>query len=918
MGNERKKFVVVDAMAMAYKAYFAMGAQRLQTSKGEPTSAVYGFVSQLLKLIEELNPDFLAVAYDSKEKTFRHEEYPEYKATRDEMPDDMIPQLARIKELVEAMGIASFIKPGYEADDIVGALVKDAENRDYQSYMATPDKDYFQLVGEKSYVYRSKRRLDQTETVTPDAFRERFGFEPPLMIDYLALVGDASDNIPGVKGIGEKTAAPLIAKLGTIEDIYDNLDAIDSKATRTKLEKGRDDAFLSKKLVTIKTDIDVGADWRTIRFGNPDLAETERLFAELEFASLYAKLREALGMKEKELNVETADTFDEKAVDYGLIVNEKEARRLADRLKRAKRFVFDTETDSLKARKARLAGVSFSTKEGEARFVAVNPVKQSDTLFDADLSDRLPLDAFVEIFKPVFEDESIGKICQHGKYDLAVLRNVGIETRGFEFDTMLASYALDPDQKHGMDDLAKRLLNYEPIPFSEIVNDKKDGGKIFEAPLETLSDYACEDADVTNRLFVALAKKVEEEGVERLCREIEFPLVPVLEAMERVGVAVDRGALGELSDELEKAKSDYTREIFEAAGEEFNVNSTQQLQKILFEKLGLEARKKTKTGYSTDAQTLEELRGEHEIIEHILNYREAAKLKSTYADALPRLIDDDGRLHTTFNQTAASTGRLSSVDPNLQNIPVRSETGKRIRRAFTAAGEGRTILSLDYSQIELRIMASVSGDENLKRAFENDEDIHRAAAMRVFGVKSEDVDSDMRRKAKEVNFGIMYGIGPYGLSTRLGISQQEAREVIDEYFKQFPKVRAYVDGAIESAREKGYAVTLRGRRRYLPNIASKNYAVRQFQERAAINMPIQGTAADMIKLAMIDVHKELQKKKWKTTMVLQVHDELLFDARKEEIEELEPRLRELMITAMDLDVPIKVDGGVGENWLEAH
>lgn len=582
-------------------------------------------------------------------------------------------------------------------------------------------------------------------------------------------------------------------------------------------------------------------------------------------------------------------------------------------------IVFDTETDSLDTFNVNLAGCSFSVKPKEAWFVIVNPQKEAAGLFAADLSDRLPVDEFVKIFKPLFENKAIKKVCQNGKYDIAVLKHYEINVENFYFDTMLASYVIDPDQKHNMDDLSEKYLNYKPIPLLNLIGSKKTPEKIFDVDPNKLSEYSCEDADITFRLYEILNDILIKEKLTKVAYEIEFPLVEVLEEMERTGVKIDINILNAFSKDLQILLDNYTNDIYKHAGETFNINSTQQLQKILFDKLGLSPTSKTKTGYSTDAKTLESLKGSHPIIDSILEYRQVAKLKSTYADSLPDLINPKtGRIHTTFNQTIASTGRLSSVEPNLQNIPIRTELGKEIRKAFVPRDKNHIILSADYSQIELRIMASISGDKTLTKAFQDGEDIHRRTAALVFQVDPNDVTPDMRRKAKEVNFGILYGLGPFGLKSRLGITQTHAKEIIDNYFKSFASVKKFMDESIKNAQKKGFAETLTGRRRFLKNINSNNRVVRQFEERVAINMPIQGTAADMIKLAMINIHKELKKRNAKTKMVLQVHDELVFDVHKEELDELRPLITDLMINSLPLNVPVAVESGIGENWLDAH
>ncbi len=919
-----KKFVIVDALAMAYRAYFAFMNRPLVNSKGESTSAVYGFTTQLIRVIEQTKPDLLAVAFDSKEKTFRHEIFEGYKASRSAMPDDLIPQIQKIKELVETFNIPLYIKAGFEADDIIGTAVRIAEKNKMISFAVTPDKDYVQLITDKVSLIKTGKASDDLIITDIKKAEEEYGFKPEFMVDYLALVGDASDDIPGVAGIGPKTAQPLIQQFGHLEDIYDNIEKIDKKGVKAKLEKNKENAFLSKKLATIIRDVDLEFNF-TDTIQVPDFEKLQTLFNELEFKNLIGKVQKLYSDDSESENIvnieETSEAvkFESSKVKYHLIKTVDGAKNLAGTLSKCKEFVFDTETDSLDTLNVNLAGASFSIKKGEAYFVPTNPFLVKDSLFDVDLSDRISTSEFVKIFKPIFEDKNIKKICQNGKYDISVLKSYGINLEGFYFDTMLASYLIDPDQKHGMDALAEKYLNYEPIHLTELFDVKKDAKQVFSVDVTRLNEYASEDADVTFQLYKLLKKEIDKNGLHDLAHDIEFPLVQVLEKMERSGVKLDMAGLKEFSKELDIMITDYTKRIFEYADEEFNIKSTKQLQYILFDKLKLKPTKKTKTGFSTDAKSLELLQGEHEIIDLLLNYRQITKLKSTYSDALPKLVNPKtGKIHTTYNQTIASTGRLSSINPNLQNIPIKTELGREIRKAFIPTDNDHLIFSADYSQIELRIMAHLSDDVEMIRAFNNGEDIHSSTAALVFGVPQKEVTPDMRRKAKEVNFGILYGIGAFGLGSRLKLTRTYAQEIIDTYFATFKSVKGMMDSFIESAKSKGFAETLNGRRRFLRNINSKNRVVRQFEERVAINMPIQGTAADMIKIAMIDIHNELEKRKTKTKMILQVHDELIFDMHKDEADELAPMIKSTMEKAMKFKVPILVESGFGKNWLEAH
>lgn len=932
------KLILIDGMALIFKAYFAFMRNPLSSSKGEPTSAIFGFLSQLFKIIEDTKPDFIAVALDSKEPTFRHEMYVEYKANRDMIPEDLIPQISRIQEIISALNIKTYRLPGYEADDIIGTILKKTAKQGIQSIAVTPDKDYIQLIEDNLFVIKPGKSTEELAFYNYDKVVSEYGFKPEQMIDFLALVGDSSDNIPGVKGIGEKSAIPLIELYGSVEGIYDNIESIEKKSVKDKLLVNKDNAFLSKELARIKLDVPIEFNVEQLKLSNPNFNELNKLFNELDLKSfdikiqkLYSSLllnnNEISDDKKTNVEVSTAENqtttqdysnFDKSNVNYKLITTYDEAKSLAELLKTVDLFVFDTETDSLDTYNVNLAGVSFCYKEKEAWFVATDPNKEEVGLFSTSTSDRLPISDFIEIFKEIFECKEIKKVCQNAKFDIAVLAYYGIEVKGFFFDTMLASYILDPDQKHNMDDLSRTYLNYSPIPLSDLLGSKKNAERIFDVDMALLSNYSCEDADITFRLYLILKTLLEKENLCDIAYKIEFPLVTTLFNMERAGVKIDTIALSALSVSMGEELVTLTNNIYKTAGSEFNINSPLQLQQILFNKLNLTPSKKTKTGFSTDAQSLEQLQGEHEIIDHLLNYRELQKLKSTYVDALPKMINPKtNKIHTTFSQTVASTGRLSSVNPNLQNIPVRAVLGKEIRKAFIPS-DGRIFVCADYNQIELRIMASICNDQNLIYAFNNNIDIHTRTAELVFGVSKEDVTSDMRRKAKEVNFGILYGIGSFGLKNRLQITQTQAKEIIENYFKTFKNVKSFMEESVEKAKEKGYAETILGRRRYLKNINSQNRVLRQFEERVAINMPVQGTAADMIKLAMINIDNELKANKLKSKMVLQVHDELLFDTLLEEKETIINLVKAEMEAAFKLNVPVLASVGTGKNWLEAH
>lgn len=928
-----ERVYLIDAMALAYRAYFAFIRQPLRNSKGENTSAIYGFVTFLNRILSQEYPDHIAVVFDTGKPTFRHKTYKEYKATRQKMPEDMITQIPVLKDVVRAYNIPVVEVDGFEADDVIGTLAKQAEGEDAVTFLVTPDKDFMQLVSEKTKIYKPGKQGTEVEIVDIEGVKQKFGVLPDKVIDVLGLIGDASDNIPGVPGVGEKTAIPLIQKYGSIEGLYRHLDEIPQKGLRTKLETNKDLAFLSRELVTINTHVPLPINFHSLKAEHRNTAKLIELFEALGFRSLLNKFKDdnhdVVGKTDDGIEFNPPEPLSDITKDrhiYTLITTEREFISLCDRLKSASEFVFDTETTSTDALNAELVGISFSFKPHEAFYVAISDsdIQDRGNLFEtgkeqSGKSIGLPLELVCKKLKPIFEDPGIKKIGHNIKYDMLVLSQYDIHVDGSLFDSMIAHYIIRADSQHNMDDVAAEHLEYKTVSYSDLVGSGKEQKHIRAVPLKNLSDYSCEDSDVTFRLYETFRGKLNELKMTKLCEEVEFPLISVLERMEQTGITIDTEYLAVMSKEMERQLENLTQEIHRIAGTTFNINSTQQLAEILFSKLKLKSVRKTKTGYSTDVAVLEALKGEHPIIELLLEYRQSTKLKSTYIDALPKLINPrTKRVHTSFNQTVTTTGRLSSSDPNLQNIPIRTEIGRLIRKAFTPGYLDSLILSADYSQIELRVMAHISNDEGLKEAFNNREDIHATAAGKVFGVAPSEITRDMRRKAKEINFGIMYGIGPYGLANRLEISQSEAKEIISRYFIRFPKVQQYINDTIVTVRKEGYVSTLLGRRRYISDIQSKNQTVRQNAERQAINMPIQGTAADMIKLAMIHIDTEMKNLRLVSSMLLQVHDELVFEVRKEEESLMKKLVEEKMQHALTLSVPIEVEIGIGNNWLEAH
>jgi len=942
--SRRERIFLLDGMALAYRAYFSFINRPLINSRGVNTSAIYGFVTTLMKILQEEKPEHIAVVFDTKQPTFRHIMYDAYKATRQKMPEDLASQLDTLKDVVRGFSVPSLELPGYEADDIMGTIARRAERAGMETYLVTGDKDFMQLISPLIRMYRPGKRGDEWEIVDADAVMKKFGVEPEQVTDILAIIGDASDNVPGVHGIGEKTAIPLVRQFGSLERLYDNLSRIPQQGVRAKFESQREQAFLSKKLVTIDTDVPLDIELSQLSARPSNTSALTALFEELEFRGLLKKLTSGVAAtvsgEEEPAEAGPTAVLTDITTDshtYHLVTTEKELAALARRLAGAREFTFDTETTGVDPLRAELVGIAVALAPREAWYIPVLPPNDRSTaasgtprsdlfssgsaqeVHDSGETTGIPLKTVLKSLTPALTDPEIGKTGQNIKYDMLVMASHGVRMEGIRFDTMIASYLIRPDGQHNLDSLAREHLSYQMISYDELTGTGKQRRELRDVPVRHVADYSAQDADITLRLGEILRSRLESQGMRNLFETVELPLIPVLADMEFAGVALDTPFLARLSKELDGTIGGLVKEIYELAGEEFNINSTQQLSAILFDRLKLPVVRKTKTGYSTDVGVLETLRHAHPLIGHLLEYRQLQKLKSTYIDAFPLLLHPrTGRLHTSYNQTVALTGRLSSSDPNLQNIPIRTDIGQKIRQAFVPGSKENRILSADYSQIELRIMAHISGDEGLRDAFLAGEDIHTSTAAKVFGVIPSDVTREMRRRAKEINFGIMYGIGPFGLSSRLDISQSEAKEIITTYFARFPKVHQYIGDTIASARTSGYVSTLLGRRRYFPDIGSKNFSVRSNAERQAINMPIQGTAADMIKLAMIAIQNGLPGARLRARMLLQVHDELVFEVPATQAEKAKAFVTDKMKNALPLSIPVEVDAGVGGNWLEAH
>lgn len=928
--NNNKLFLL-DAYALIYRAYYAFIRNPRINSKGQNTSAVFGFVNTLEEILRKENPTHIAVVFDSPLPSFRHIKYEEYKAQREPTPEDIKASIPIIKEILQTYNIPILEIPGYEADDVIGTIAKKMATQKVNVYMMTPDKDYVQLVDDHIFIYKPRYGNNDFDILDKEKVLEKYSLSHPMqMIDMLALMGDTSDNIPGCPGIGPKTAQKLLKEFGSVENILNNTDKLKG-AIKNKIEENKDRILFSKFLATIKTDVPIEVKIEDFKRKEIDEEALKRIFKELEFRSLLTRVLKNESQKKGtkkpvqgmlfenettkfENNTTEPHSLSENTPSihstqhtYRMVKEEKKLIELCNKICSQKSVCFDTETTGVNPLLSELVGLSFAYKEGEAYYVPID-------------DDREKAQQKVDIFRPFFEDEKIEKVGQNIKYDILELRNYDIQVKGKLFDTMIAHYLINPEIPHGMDYMAKMYLNYTTIHIDELIGPKgKNQKNMRDIDQETVCKYAAEDADITLKLKNILEKELRENKLEQLFNEIESPLIYVLADMEWTGVRLDLEALEQLAEEYRKEMNQIEKEIIEMAGIEFNINSPKQIGEILFDKMKIiDNPKKTKTGqYSTSENELEKLRSKHPIIEKILEQRSLKKLLSTYIEAFPQLINPKtGKIHTSFNQTATATGRLSSSNPNLQNIPIRDERGKEIRKVFIP-DEGCTFLSADYSQIELRIMAHLSKDKNMIEAFNKGQDIHAATASKIFKIPLEEVTPDMRRKAKTANFGIIYGITPYGLSQRLGISRSDAKKLIEEYFTTFSGVKRYMDESIAKAREQGYVETIFGRKRFLPDINSQNAVVRGYAERNAINTPIQGSAADIIKVAMNKIYKRLSDGEYKSKMILQVHDELDFNVHMNELDEVKNIVVYEMENAYPLVVPLKTDCNHGANWLEA-
>ncbi len=948
--SDQKRLFLVDAYALIFRGYYAFIKNPRINSKGIDTSAIMGFMNSLLDVIKRERPDHLAVCFDKGGSTDRVEMFEAYKANRDETPEAIKVAIPYIQEILKAMHIPIMVKEGYEADDVIGTLSKQAEKQGYQTFMVTPDKDFAQLVSENIFMYRPKSFGGGYETWGIPEVQKKFEVEDPLqVIDFLGMMGDSSDNIPGLPGVGEKTAKKFLKAYGSMEGLFENIHELEGKM-KEKVEANQELGLLSKKLATIMLDVPVEFDEKDFEMCDPDIEAVKTIFQDLEFRRLTENFLKTFAAEDTQVTAETASKTEEKAKPkttstagagqfslFGGDVNEADTetssashtRKTAENTSHfyqsvasgmaTKLFVknllnqtsvcFDTETTGLNPLTAELVGIAFSWETGKGFYLPFPENKEE-------------AQELIEELRPFFEAENIQKIGQNLKYDIKVLAKYNIEVKGPLFDTMLAHYLINPDMRHNMDVLSETYLNYSPISIETLIGKKgKNQLSMRDVPLDKQTEYAVEDADITLQLKEHFEKELGEANTQKLFDEIEIPLLRVLAAMELEGINLDKDFLNSLSEQLNTDIANLEKSIYEAAGEEFNIASPKQLGVILFEKMKLvDKPKKTKTGqYSTAEDVLSYLAKDHEIIKNILDFRGLSKLKSTYVDALPLQVEEaTGRVHTDYMQTVAATGRLSSNNPNLQNIPIRTERGRQVRKAFVPRNEDYTLLAADYSQIELRIIAALSEEETMIEAFKHGEDIHASTASKVFNVAIEDVTREQRSNAKTVNFGIIYGVTAFGLSNQADLSRSEAKELIDTYYETYPKLKNYISKQVDFARDHGYVQTVLGRRRYLKDINSRNAVVRGAAERNAVNAPIQGSAADIIKLAMINIYEKLEAGDYKTKMLLQVHDELVFDVYKPELDEISKLIKTEMENAFKLSVPLDVEIGLGDNWLEAH
>ncbi|HPF64370.1 DNA polymerase I [Lentimicrobium sp.] len=926
MSQEGKKLFLLDAMALIYRAYYALNRNPRITSKGLNTSAILGFANALYDVIRNEKPSHIGVAFDTHAPTVRHEDFTAYKANREAMPEDIAAAIPYIIQLIRGFNIPVLAVDGYEADDVIGTLAKQAEKKGFTVYMMTPDKDFGQLVSDNILQYKPGKPGEDPVIMGVKEVCDKFGVKrPDQVIDMLGLWGDASDNIPGIPGVGEVIARNLLKDFDNVENLIENAEKIDKAGLREKVKTFGQQALMSKQLATIILDVPIAFEEDALKLTAPDITALKTLFEEIEFRTFAKRVFSDLeksdvisGPRATDLFAAAGEppetttslrTISQAPHQYHLTDTPEKIKALVAHLSQSQMFCFDTETTGLDANNVELVGMSFATEPGEAWFVPV-PEQYSKAL------------EIVKEFAGVFADETIGKTGQNMKYDISVLKWYEITVNGTLFDTMIAHYLIEPDMRHNMDFLARTYLNYEPVSIESLIGKKgKNQLSMRSVDPEKLKEYACEDADITLQLRIALEPQLADTDTRALFDEIEMPLVKVLAAMEAEGVKIDSGNLNQFSEQLEKEIAEVEKEIFRLAGEEFNIASPKQLGEVIFDKMQLSDNpKQTKTKqHSTSEDVLQKLINKHPIVQQILDYRSLTKLKSTYVDTLPLLVNPrTGRIHTSYNQAVASTGRLSSNNPNLQNIPIRTERGREIRKAFVPRNDKFVLLSADYSQIELRLIAHISGDEAMQEAFRHGIDIHTATAARIYNIDISEVTKEMRRNAKTVNFGIIYGISAFGLSERLNIPRREAAEIISQYFERFAGIKRYMDEIITFAREHGYVETIKKRRRYLRDINSGNAIVRGFAERNAINAPIQGSSADMIKIAMISIQREFERLKLKSRMIMQVHDELVFDVHQDEVETVKPVIERLMKSAIELSIPVEVEMSTGSNWLEAH